>query len=260
METYGAEVAWGQIIGTRKSQQDHGVITTWPNGFQLLILADGMGGHVGGQEASELIVSSFKESFVASAEESLRTRLLNGLEVANVKVFEYVKSRPELRGMGATLLAAVFDGSSMRWISVGDSPLWLFREGKFTRLNENHSMAAVFAERISRGEMTEEEAANSPERSQLLEAVLGANIEQVDLPEEAMDVRQDDVYLLASDGVETCSVAELETLLASNESNADETVQAILAAVEKHDRRSQDNSTVMVMKIIQSQADVMTVA
>lgn len=259
LESFEAEVAWGQIQGTRKTQQDHGAVVSWPNGFQLLILADGIGGHAGGQEASHTIVNAFRESFINDPIDDLQKKLLHGLEIANVKIFEFVKDRPELKGMGATLLAAVFDGCSVRWISVGDSPMWLYRNGKLKRLNENHSMAAVFEKRIAQGEMTAEEAAVSPERTQLLEAVLGKNIEQVDLPHEALDVQDGDIFLLASDGVESCPTTDLEELLTKKNQLAPDTVQDILKRVEQCQKPSQDNATVMALQISIPQAEIDTV-
>lgn len=259
MNSFEANVSWGQTVGTRKSQQDHGSISSWPNGFQLLVLADGMGGVDGGREASHLVVESFKESFISNTEAEIRTRLLNGLEIANVKIFEFVRTRPDLKGMGSTLLAVAFDGEAVRWISVGDSPFWLYREGKLQRLNENHSMAAIFADKVVKGEMTAEEAATAPERTQLLEAVHGQNIEQVDLPEEEFSVEEGDLFILASDGVETCSLSEIEELLAVEGVSSREVVTSILEKVQSHERNSQDNSTVMTMHISESYEEVKTV-
>ena len=255
--------AWGQIIGTRKSQQDHAAIVNWPNGFSLAILADGMGGHAGGAEASHLVVNTFRESFVESEESDIRQRFLEGLSAANLAVYDYAKSHPELEGMGSTFLAVTFDGAAIQWISVGDSPLWLFRDGNIRQINENHSMAAVLAKQVEEGLITEEEAASSPERSQLLDAVLGKDIKMVDAPEETLPVQDGDIIILASDGVETCSLDELQQLLVQelqdSSCSSEKIVAKILASVEAHQRQSQDNSTLNVLRVVTDQAQVNTV-
>lgn len=254
--------AWGQIIGTRKSQQDHAAIVNWSNGFSLSILADGMGGHAGGAEASQLVVNTFRETFVESSESNIRQRFLEGLSAANLAVYDHAKENPELEGMGSTFLAVVFDGSSIQWASIGDSPLWHYRDGNIKQINENHSMASVLAKQVEEGLISKEEAATSPERSQLLEAILGRDIKMLDAPEEVLPVQEGDIFILASDGVESCSLEELEELLniesQNTAINAETLVTKILSAVESHKKKSQDNSTVNIIRVISDQEQVDT--
>tara|TARA_R110000824_G_scaffold336_10_gene2328 strand:- start:10120 stop:10953 length:834 start_codon:yes stop_codon:yes gene_type:complete len=262
-EVLDAESAWGQIIGTRKTQQDDAAIVNWPNGFSLSMLADGMGGHAGGAEASQLVVNTFRQHFIDSTENNIRQRFLSSLSAANLAVFDYTQQHPELEGMGATFLAVVFDGASIQWISVGDSPLWLFRNDEITRLNENHSMSTVLAKQVAEGLISAEEAATSPERSQLLEAVLGKDIKLLDAPEESFPVQEGDIIILASDGVETCSLDELQVLLSTStenpDCNAEALIEAILSRVDAHQRASQDNSTLNIIRIVGVQDSVNTV-
>lgn len=263
LEDLVADTAWGQVIGTRKSQQDHAAIVNWPNGFSLAILADGMGGHAGGAEASHIVVDTFRQSFVESSESDIRQRFLEGVSAANLAIFDYSKANPELEGMGSTFLAVTFDGSSIQWISVGDSPLWLYRDGKIKQINENHSMATVLAKQVEEGLISQEEAAASPERSQLLEAILGKDIKMLDAPEETFQVKNGDIIILASDGVETCSIKELEEIVLNETKNtavsAEHIVAKILSKVEEHQRKSQDNSTVNVLRILNDQEQVNTI-
>ena len=83
---YSVQVAWSQIIGARKSQQDSASVVTWPNGFRLLLLADGMGGHVGGDIASSLVIDTFKQQFIESDEQDIKQRLINALDAANLAI------------------------------------------------------------------------------------------------------------------------------------------------------------------------------
>lgn len=250
MKALVADVAWGQIQGARESQQDSAAVVSWPNGYCLLILADGMGGNVGGKEASNAVVNAFRASFLGSNADSIASRLLEALNAANLEIYRITRERDDLAGMGSTLLALVFDGYGVQWISVGDSPLWIYRSGEIRRLNANHSMAAVLAERVARGELSAEEAATSPERTQLLEAVLGKDIALVDLPDEALPLVPADILLLASDGVETCSTAELEEVLGGADRAAEDVVQRVLGQVQSHGRRSQDNATLVALRVL----------
>ena len=108
---------------------------TLGDGSLLAVVADGMGGHAGGAVASKLAV----DAFVHAVEQG--GGLADGLQDANAAVGEGAAGKPELAGMGATLVAAQVRGDEVRWISVGDSPFFLVSAGKLERLNADHSMA-----------------------------------------------------------------------------------------------------------------------
>lgn len=246
---YSTEVAWSQIIGTREYQQDHAAIISWPNGFRLLLLADGMGGHTGGDIASHCVIDTFREHFIKSAQEDMRLRMIDSLDAANRTLYHKIKDSPELSGMGTTLVAAIFDGLSLQWISVGDSPMWLIRGGSIKRLNQNHSMSEVLAAKVAAGEMTSEAAAESPMRTQLLEAVMGENIELLDAPESTLRLELDDWLILASDGVETCSEEQILDISLSSPESAEVFTTSLLAAVKDVGKHSQDNASVVIMQV-----------
>lgn len=242
------DVDWSQIRGQRRYQQDSAAIVTIDESRCLLVLSDGMGGHRGGDVASVIVVSRFCDAWsgsLGSGDEP--ARLLVALEAANSAVRDRIVAQEELAGMGATLLAASVNGEDLYWVSVGDSPLWLYRGGVLSRLNENHSVAGVLEARVRAGQITAEEAAASPERSQLLEAVVGGTIRLVDVPALPCTLEAGDVVVLASDGVETCSVSELEALIGRGPATASELTGRVLGAVEARGLRDQDNATVLVL-------------
>lgn len=239
------DIAWGQIEGRRGSQQDRADCLSWPNGYHLLLLGDGLGGHVAGDIASATVIESFRDAFVGSSDQSPRERLLQALQTANIALFDRIQEDPRLIGMGTTLVVVAVEKSSLYWVSVGDSPLWLFRDGEMRRLNENHSVGGILDQRAANGEITYQEAAESAGRSQLLEAVLGEDIKLVDAPTQPLKLQSGDLIVLASDGIETCSPEELRDIVA-NQLPATELVNAILQAVEAHALPSQDNATLIV--------------
>ena len=117
--------------------------------------------------------------------------------------------------MGSTLVAAVVSSEGLNWISVGDSPVWLFREGELERLNADHSMKSELDELVAEGRMTEEEAKQDPRRNMLNLAVMGAPIPRKmrDVPKQPVAVKKGDLVVLASDGLLTLDKPEIARIL-----------------------------------------------
>ena len=251
-----ADVAWGQIQGARPSQQDSAACLAWPNGLHLLLLADGIGGHEGGGTASRTVVESFRRGFTEAPDSAVRDRLMWALQVSNDAIYDRIEAEPELAGMGTTLIAAALNEDALRWVSVGDSAIWLVRDREIRRLNANHSVGAKLDKQVEDGLLSAEEAASSPERSQLLEAVLGQDIELIDAPLDRLRLRPRDSVVLASDGVETCRDDVLCDLAGSDDKDSSEIVEAILQEIELKANPWQDNATVIVVRLGDGKADV----
>lgn len=242
-------IAWDQIRGQRPSQQDSALWVRISATEYLLILADGLGGEVAGDVASSVAVSSFCDAYETPAiPEEPRARLMAALQATNLALHDRIVAEPELAGMATTLVAAVVYDGLLQWVSVGDSPMWLFRRGEVRRLNANHSVAGELAERVAAGEMTAAEAAASPARSLLFEAVHGADIKLVDAPDTPFPLELGDIVVLASDGVESCSPKELAEIVSGGDT-AEELVDRILRAVEAHERTFQDNATLIAIRL-----------
>lgn len=239
---------WYQTAGKRDYQEDGVSRMAWSNGFSLALLADGMGGAGHGDVASREILKAFSESFCNEESESVVLRFQNSLIATNNHLSDYVRSNPDCDGMGGTLVAVAFSGESIDWLSVGDSPLWLVREGEIRRLNEDHSRKAELMQLVEAGQMTAEEVSGHPQRNQLTSAVMGYSIDHVDIS--SIAVRHGDVLLLASDGIETIPEEELATLCQRFfESDPQTLAEHIVSYVETLDRPHQDNATVIVLKI-----------
>jgi protein phosphatase len=176
----------------------------------LFVVADGMGGHAAGEVASRITVESIQEYIAATEEEhesswpfgfnsrvSLEgNRLTTAVEKANEKVMRAVQNRPELKGMGTTVVAALFDGDRATLVHVGDSRAYLFRDGELRRLTDDHSWVQ---EQVNAGILSEDEAKSHPLKNVVTRALGGAAHVSVDLIE--VPVRAGDRYLLCSDGL-----------------------------------------------------------
>ncbi len=146
-----------QDIGKRDEQQDaFGFSDKGPG--TLAVLCDGMGGMPLGRESSALAVRSFIEAWEGrSAEESLEKVLIRSAFAANEAVLGMAE-RSGLRGSaGTTLAAAVVEKDGLSWISVGDSRVYLFREGLLKPLSRDHNVATRLQMMVEKGELDPEE-------------------------------------------------------------------------------------------------------
>ena len=253
---FNVDAAYEQIIGKRETQQDSLEVFQIDDSNWLSVLADGMGGHKGGREASKIAVGVFHRAFIESEISNIKERFIDCLQQVNDAIYDYVEEHPDMDGMGTTFVAMLTDGERIQWVSVGDSPMWLIANDSIERINENHSMAAVLQKQVEKGEITEEEARFSPQRSQLLEAVMGDDIQMVDAPDNPLGITSNTTVVIASDGVETCSEEELLAMVKNNEGNAKTLVSQVLERVEQYDRPGQDNASVIVVSFLDGEKEI----
>lgn len=253
MDDFGGRFAAGQISGTRDYQEDdYGVLDGRADlgidggEHTLLLVADGMGGHVSGDTASRLINKTFIETY-PRAPGPVTDRLRECLDAANQAIAAAVEEKPELDGMGSTLLAVVVSQRGLEWLSIGDSPLWLFRGGHLIRINSDHSMAPVLADLVAAGRMTEDEMAEDSNRHMLRSAVMGDEILLIDVSSQPRDLKKDDLLFLASDGIMTLDEKEIVNILQKmQDASLEENTAALLKAVEDVALPNQDNATVLL--------------
>ncbi len=253
MNTIEQWVAGDQIQGGRDYQEDSfSIILLADNDAGgdrlLLILADGMGGHAGGAVASDTAVQTFWEGFNKAAA-GVADNLRAGIDAANEAIKAKQQSDVALSEMGSTLVAALVLEHKLYWASVGDSILWLFRDGCLHRLNEDHSMRPLLLELVELGRMTEEEALNDPRIHQLRSALVGEDLPLLQIADNGYQLKAGDVVLLASDGLETLSGETLAAEIEIHEGNAKEMVRALLDRVSAAAAPNQDNTTALAYRV-----------
>lgn len=188
---------------------------------QLVVaVADGMGGHIGGEIASRLAIDTV----------ATRTNMPipQRIAVANDVIIKEAAAKPELRGMGTTVTAAEFMPNGGVTIGhVGDSRAYLFREGQLAQITKDHS---VVAEYLRAGSIRPEDVATHPQRSMLTRAVgLDPDL-VVDVIE--ISVLEGDRLLLCSDGLTSMiDDAQISELL--GHSNLEETVWVLIEAANR---------------------------
>ena len=179
------------------NQDDYVVLTgdSAPLGEALIAVADGMGGHAAGEVASEMSLALLVDSLKGARAPDERA-LRDAFSRANAGVFREASEKPEYRGMGTTLVAGLLTGGELIIGNVGDSRMYLHRNGELSRVTRDHSWVGEMA---AAGVITEEQAANHPRRNVLTRA-LGVS-SSVDADLARLPLRRGDRIMLCSDGL-----------------------------------------------------------
>ena len=251
------DVASAVSQGARDYQED-ALASDFAHGGTMgfVVLSDGMGGHAAGDVASKIVVTEvFSElKFQSGDIDTLRVELHDVLREAILSANEclraHTRANPATAGMGATVLAPIFMDQEMFWISVGDSPLYLFRDGELRQLNEDHSLGPQIDFMVNAGLITEELGRDHPDRNCLTSVLIGDQIERIDCPEAPLDLRHDDIIIAASDGLQTLCDDELSELLTQVQDKPGHViVSALMNELKAIDDPMQDNITICVVKV-----------
>src|ERR1700741_2535151 len=164
-------------------------------GARLLALADGMGGHAAGEVASQLVIAALAHLDDDEPGGDLLAKLDAAVRSGNSAIAAQVEMEPELEGMGTTLTAILFAGNRIGLVHIGDSRGYLLRDGELTQIRRDDTFVQAL---VDEGRITREEAHSHPQRSLIMRALTGHEVE----PTLTMrEVRIGDRYLLCSDGL-----------------------------------------------------------
>ena len=251
------DAASALMQGKRAAQED-ALVSDFQDGsdFGFLVLSDGMGGHDAGDVASRIIVTEVFGDIKRQTRnggmsgENVADILSGAAMAANLRLRDHSAAHPKTAGMGATLLALILMSDRLFWISIGDSPLFLFRDGKLSQLNEDHSLAPQIDYLVKTGVISETEGRDHPDRNCLTSALLGEDIPRIDCSAEPFRLQSGDLAIAASDGLQFVSNSHIEQVLAANSgAPSTEIANALLAEIKKLDHPYQDNVGFTVVKI-----------
>jgi len=176
-------------------------------GPRLLAVADGMGGHAAGEVASNVVITSLAYLDEDRRADDLINELREATANANSHLRQLAAEDPNLEGMGTTLTGLLFAGSRIGVVHVGDSRAYLLRGGELVQITHDDTFVQAL---IDEGRLTKEEAHSHPQRSLILRALNGTDVEP-DLS--IREARVGDRYLLCSDGLS--DVVSTETIFES---------------------------------------------
>lgn len=235
-----------QDIGERENQQDNYCICEDPQKGVLAVVADGMGGLENGAEVSGIVTYVFKEYFKQAVKfDYPELELLQMVINANQSVCNYISSTGGSMS-GSTLVAAYVKSDELYFTTIGDSHIYLMRNGGLIQLNREHVYGAELDEEMVRGNVTANEALSHRERKSLTSYMGMKEIAHVDRNVAPVRLCPGDRILLASDGVfGTIFDEEIErALLASTPERA---AELLIHAVKEKKKRRQDNATAVVL-------------
>ncbi len=249
-----ASVLWQ---GARAYQEDSLLQDFVEDGARgYVVLADGMGGHAAGDVASGLAVQTVSRSLTQAIhdgegfETNIAAHLRAAVRRANRALAEESGCASGTARMGTTLVTAILCDARLYWTSVGDSPLYLWRDGRLKLLNEDHSMAPVIDRMVEQGELSPEAGRKHPDRNALTSVLSGTEVARIDLSADGFDLQPGDVLIVASDGLQFLESPEIEAILASFPPMAPsaDICDALLAALQQLDDPYQDNVSICVMQ------------
>ncbi|CAB4721374.1 unannotated protein [freshwater metagenome] len=229
----------------RSGNEDSGLVTE-----RLIAVADGMGGHAGGEIASKIAITTLHSlapvltnSTIDS--DSIEDLLLHSIHTIDSNISEYVQEANELRGMGTTLTALLLHDKIVALLHVGDSRCYRLRGNTFEQLSNDHT---VIQELLDQGAISPVDAIDHPQRSVLTQALMGErNITPVLQLYEALE---GDRYLLCSDGLSgVLTEKEIKSLLKTRDK--DSAIKSLIDAT--YVNGAPDNVTVLIADVTSSE-------
>jgi len=247
----GIEVASLTDVGLQRSNNEDASLYWEPDGDEefrrkgrLAVVADGMGGYEGGQEASRLAVETVRCVYDNSLGNDPQKALLEALISAHRNIQRYAGEHPELQGMGTTCTSLAIVGGELHFAHIGDSRLYLVRGESISRLTRDHSYVSRLVES---GLVRSEDAESHPYRH-ILTAALGSGMEvEPDVPESPVALQKGDALVLCTDGLWSL-VSEQELGRAVRSYTLEKSCYALVnMALE---RGGPDNITVLVLRFL----------
>jgi PPM family protein phosphatase len=246
----GVEIAALTDVGCQRTNNEDAYLYWEPESEEefrrkgrLAIVADGMGGYEGGQEASRVAVETVRHVYDRDFADTPQQALLAALLAAHGNIQRYAVEHPEFQGMGTTCTALAIVGQKLYFAHVGDSRLYLVRPEALIRLTRDHSYVGRLVES---GIVRSEDAQSHPQRH-ILTAALGSGKEiEPDVSEHPVEMQPGDKILLCTDGLwSVVTEPELAGAVLSNPPG-----QACRALVDMAlERGGPDNVTVLVLRI-----------
>ena len=226
----------------REVNQDYVFVSDTPSGNlpNLLVVADGMGGHRAGEYASRLAVEVVKQELESSAMDSPEAMMKNAITHANTRVLEAATQDANLRGMGTTLVVATVIDRTLYFANVGDSRLYLLNDD-IKQLSKDHSLVQ---EMVRLGGINEEEAKCHPDKNIITRAIGAKDDIEIDFYEYRL--KKGDIILMCTDGLS--NMVEDEEILHIVKCSRD-VVEAVEQLIERaKENGGSDNIGVIVAK------------
>jgi len=222
------------------------------NGGFLFLVADGMGGHAAGNEASKIALDVIANYFShLNHLENIPYHISVAVETANLAIYQYAQQFPEKKGMGTTLVVAFIYNNQITIGHVGDSRAYRFNpQDGLQLLTKDHSFVQ---ELINNGIISEEEAHYHPRKNEITKA-LGIS-EKVNPDLQQIDIKPNDLFLFMTDGISSILTnSQIHEIVSNTNLTAQQIAEALVNAA--NDLGGYDNSTVQVVSYLDKKKEV----
>ena len=238
------DIGNAQIIGTREKQDDS-FATSFQEYGLMAIVADGIGGYINGNLASQIAVETYLDEF---EKRDVTDNLSYFFQTTAVLANERIRDEfGEAKG-GTTVVSVVLIEDKMYWTSVGDSNIAVLRGGRLIEINRKENVKNWLEDQYRAGAIGREEAMGGPMDKRLVNYVGYDGFKKADESDRPIFLKKKDKVLIYSDGVEVLGQIELENIL-SKRISAQDMADEIMEAIERKNVRSKDNSTIIILNI-----------
>lgn len=247
-------VGFAVHIGTRKYQQDALFVSDTeelaPNGMLLGVLCDGMGGMANGEKASLLAVETMRRDFYALAADADVPAFLDAEAHRIDMAINDTLSENRDGGTGTTIVAVALRDNMLYWLSAGDSRIYILRGTEIVQVTRDHNFSMVLAQRVKRGEITEDAMENHSDKNALISYLGMGGLEIVDCTRSALPLEPGDIILLCSDGLTgALSAAQIQSFIRDAGGNMLICARTLThKALEHRKTAGQDNTSVILIR------------
>lgn len=229
----------------RDHNEDSVTVIKNSSGEILLAVADGMGGHRGGEIASSIAISHIGKRFMEISSLGNKEDAINWIKdvvsEANVQIYKYTNENPESVGMGTTLVLAVLTNQFLLFGNIGDSSGYVFKNEKIHKITTDHTLVNLL---VKSGELTEEEAKDHPRKNVLMRALGATTKVEMDI----FDVERDvDGVMLCSDGLTNMLDDEQISKVLCEKTSVEEKLTKLI--IKSNNRGGTDNISVAYLSM-----------
>jgi serine/threonine protein phosphatase PrpC len=242
------EVAQRTDIGRKRAANEDSMTAVVPQDAQvmsskgaLFVVADGMGGHSKGAEASTMTVNTVRTAYYQDASDDIAAALARAVKDANIAVYREAQADAESAKRGSTCIAAVLHGDTVYVANVGDSRAYIVRQGQARQISEDHSWVV---EQVRAGAMTAEEARTHEKRNVITRCIGMSEAVEVDVFTE--QVQDGDILVLCTDGLSSL-VDEDEMCRIVEQYGPEESVARLIERA--NEQGGTDNITALVARV-----------
>lgn len=244
-------VALSSVLGTRESQQDSCYADTDSDRTAIGIVCDGMGGLQGGEIASQTAVKMFVEDYeqIRYTQDNYYDFFQNEIKDIDTMITHLKNDKGEYLNAGTTLVAVTITDGFLQWVSVGDSKIYIIRDDDMVCVTKEHNYQTLLNERLLNADISEADYVAESKRGAALISYLGmGNVSLMDLNPNPLQLQDNDVILLCSDGLyKALSDDIIFNIVTNNPGDPEKILRVLQEEAFLASPNSQDNTSIVIL-------------